>query len=616
MDIPPVSRPPPERCLTNAASSSAPPRSSTSSQPQPDARTPEREPQRTVIPATYLLDKFQAAQNVFPNLDLRLPAGWQNLKDAEMQELWEERSQEFGFYSYSKSVLITDEMIRAYDAKLGQNADVDTGCATPLSNPKTPVSETPAREPCSSILPSSPIPPSSSILNDGFESEVPLGSQGPLNVKQKESAMSESAKKGAFVLTLGEPDNISRLPSPSVYSSGSSSTSSTCSVFAPTANGDEEALKNLETTEDGQFVVFSKECKADFLLWWEQTTWYIGTTDDGGRLPQWCSLTRGAPILKNFTRVANRQTGEPRVICSFCGINLAYPRTTGRMPTLVNHLQSKTCREKQPGAVADRSAHAAQPSTVKPDAGSHLPAPSRLEYPAQPPSNDLPSYLAYPTLSGLPSIAPPVFPGRLGDQVHLHGSGLYLRYPALSYPLGHPSFAPPAPLRLEDPHSYGSGAYLPYPAPSGPPGRPGFAPSTPQHMAWSVQEPSLGPTTGAPNAPGLEVRGAAADSASNPSAQRLVSYAAQPSPPLQGVGLGYSAQPTREPAVLKHLVAQPPETLEPTASSPRANKRRSVVDDDFRASIKRARELYMTKYGDNTTLTRKKNKEWGRLDEG
>jgi hypothetical protein len=345
MDIIPASVPLPHFSSTRTSSSSVP--SCNSILPHPGVKTSGSVPHRSFAPATYLRDKLQAAQNAFPHLDLHLPAGWRNMTDARTQELWEQKSREFGFHNYSKSVLIADEMIRRYDAvsRTDQNGGFDEESAAPPSNTENSVSgEVPERE------------SSFTLPGEGFESDVSPESQASLNVKWTASSMS-GFSKNAFTLTLGEPEDGLRHSTPSIYSPSSPSASSTFSIRT-SVNDDEEALKHLEITEDGLFVVFPKGRKEDFLLWWERTAWYIETMDNGGRhLPRWCSMMHNAPVWENFIRVADRQTGEPRMICGFCSANLAYPRTTGygRTWALESHLRSKSCRERRLGAAVHKS---------------------------------------------------------------------------------------------------------------------------------------------------------------------------------------------------------------------------------------------------------------------
>jgi hypothetical protein len=322
-------------------------------------KTAESVLRRPVIPATYLRDKLQAAQIAFPHLDLRLPSGWRNLTNAEMQDLWDQKSKEFGFHNYSFSVSIIDEMIRRYDDAITTAGEVGVSSDSPLiptpthSESHSPVDErdaTPPPSPQSSASGEMPEMESSLFLSkEGDESDISSDissdSQTSLiNIKRMKSNKSKHLGN-AFTLTLGEPEDGPAHSSHSEYFSNSLSPS-------VTDNG-KGVAENLGITEDGLFVIYSKDQNEDFLLWWKQTAWYTETADRGFRHPRWGSMITPS-VLGKFSQVAARRTGEPRVICGFCGANLAHPQATryGKAWTLENHLRSKSCREKQIGAEA------------------------------------------------------------------------------------------------------------------------------------------------------------------------------------------------------------------------------------------------------------------------
>jgi hypothetical protein len=183
-------------------------------------------------------------------------------------------------------------------------------------------------------------------------------------------------------------------------------------------------------------------------------------------------------------------------------------------------------------------------------------------------------------------------------------------------------FLSPPPTQLP---SRDSGSYLPSPPLSDRLRSPSSGPLTSQRMAPPAQELSSGLTASTPDTLDPRVVGVTTSSLSNPSARRrLLSYAAQLSRPLQGAGLGSSALPTSGLVILEHSSTPASGTLGQISSSPRGKNRRSAIDDEFRAAVKRAKNEYMVKHNlrpkggslIGSTVPQKGFRRWAPLNKG
>jgi hypothetical protein len=312
------------------------------------------------------------------------------MTDTKTRDLWEEKSKEFRFHDYVHSVRIADEMIRRYDGKAEidelqdhrassihsdttPNASAspnDEDIVNALMGYQPPISGEAADVESKLYAPREMGAPKISsnlpLLGDISNTTSNLPVSGEMNMSDTESGFSlhgEGARlasterqdssegvsttpnvpRGIFVLALGDPADD---PIRSTISVRSGSPSLGSASFDPSVVRDDDcAAEYLEVIRDGNFVVYKEGQKEDFNKWWERTIWAKGVNDGKHRHPHWNSNIRTASVWRKFTQVANRLTGEPRMVCKRCRTDFAHPRTArrGGISLLKYHLQSIAC---------------------------------------------------------------------------------------------------------------------------------------------------------------------------------------------------------------------------------------------------------------------------------
>jgi hypothetical protein len=96
---------------------------------------------------------------------------------------------------------------------------------------------------------------------------------------------------------------------------------------------------DIREREDGRVIL------AIWDDWWRKTTW---GEDPQATNPRWNSPTRSGHIWTHFGEASHALNGRPYVYCLNCGNVLQHPtvKTIGTKH-LLNHLNSRTCRETQ-----------------------------------------------------------------------------------------------------------------------------------------------------------------------------------------------------------------------------------------------------------------------------
>lgn len=103
----------------------------------------------------------------------------------------------------------------------------------------------------------------------------------------------------------------------------------------------------------GRFFQYSLEQHTEFIAWWTSTPWVIHeaaaqTTcyDLVSRLC-WNSTSRTSEYWRCFNQAADRESGEPALVCQKCKKNLAHPNTKGTgTKAMKNHVLSAACRQQ------------------------------------------------------------------------------------------------------------------------------------------------------------------------------------------------------------------------------------------------------------------------------
>jgi hypothetical protein len=107
----------------------------------------------------------------------------------------------------------------------------------------------------------------------------------------------------------------------------------------------------LQRLESGKYVVWKLDYKDTFRQWFETTPWFKTWASKGKPTINWGGRKRksGEDSPWNyFQEVAIVQTGQPRIVCKMCQLDLSHPSAGHGNHSMNLHLATAACKKSQP----------------------------------------------------------------------------------------------------------------------------------------------------------------------------------------------------------------------------------------------------------------------------